>query len=256
MPSTAPDQGKPRPTPGRIGAVLTVLHALIAHARHFAATAATQAAVPEFVTVAAVFGTHDLPVILHRVQRGILRALALHNYLLARAARGRNLRFAWPPCVEVQPHHRPPPGPAPASPPARVARRQPDPATLGPDDPAASRLPTQEELEAWVRRRPVGRSMTYICMDLGIVPGLCDGEFWNKIESVLRRYGGSLGRLCRIRAKREETFQRARDRRPETWDTDWRELPRATVRQALDCLIGETLLANGLMPGVHSFVPS
>jgi hypothetical protein len=238
MPSTAPDQGKPRPTPGRIGAVLTVLHALIAHARHFAATAATQAAVPEFVTVAAVFGTHDLPVILHRVQRGILRALALHNYLLARAARGRNLRFAWPPYVELQPHHRPPPGPARAP---RAPDRQTGHARLGPDDPAESRMPTQEELEAWVRRRPVGRTMTYICMDLGLVPGFCDDAFWCRVEKILRRYGGSLGRLYKIRARREKSFQRERDRRPETWHTDWRDLRPATVRQALGCLIGETV---------------
>ncbi len=35
-----------------------------------------------------------------------LRALALREYLLARAARGRTLRFAWPPRIALQPHHR------------------------------------------------------------------------------------------------------------------------------------------------------
>jgi hypothetical protein len=247
----------PRPVPGRIGAVLTVLRALVAHARHFAATAAARVAVPEFAAVAAVFGTYDVPVILNRVQRGILRALALQDYLLARAARGRNLRFAWPPRVALQPHHRPPPRPAPAVRAVRTSKVQPDPALLGPEDPGAYRLPTQEELAAWVRRRPVGRTMTYICLDLGLVPCLCDGIFWNRVEKVLRRYGGSLNRLYQVRAVREATFQRERDARPETWHIDWREVPRATLRQVLGCLIGEPPpTPDGPAYGVPATVPS
>ena len=237
-PTTHPP-AKPRPIPGRIGAVLKILAALIAHARHFTATATTRVAAPEFATAAAVFGTYNLPTILHRMQRGLLRALALQQYLLARAARGHNLRFAWPPCVELQPHHRPPAQPAPRPRPAPLHPRGPDPALLGPDDPAASRLPTPEELAAEVRRRPVGRTIAYICMDLGIAPGLCDGDFWNQVEKTLRRYGGSLGRLYQMRARREETFHRERDRRPDTWHIDWRDLHPSTVRRAFGCLIGE-----------------
>ena len=67
-------------------AVLTVLATLIAHARHFAATATTSVSAPEFATAAVVFGTDHLPTILHRMQRGLLRALALQGYLLTRAA--------------------------------------------------------------------------------------------------------------------------------------------------------------------------
>ena len=235
---TTPAPAKPRPIPGRIGAVLHVLAVLIAHARHFAATAATRAAAPEFATAAAVFGTYDLPTILHRMRRGMLRALALQHYLLARAARGCNLRFAWPPCVALQPHHCPPAGAAPRTPSGRTLR--PDPALLDPGDPDAFRLPNPEELAAEVRRRSVGRTIAYICMDLGIAPGLCDGDFWNRVEKTLRRYGGSLGRLYQVRARREETFQRERDRRSDTWHIDWRDLRPATVRRALGCLIGET----------------
>ena len=235
----APAPTKPRPIPGRIGAVLHVLAALIAHARHFAATATTRVAAPEFATAAAVFGTYDLPTILHRMQRGLLRALALRDYLLARAARGHNLRFAWPPRVELQPHHRPPAKPAPTPRAERRRPSRPDPALLGPDEPGASRMPTPRELAADVRRRPVGRTIAYICMDLGITPGLCDGAFWNQVEKTLRRYGGSLGRLYQVRARREDTFQRERDRRPDTWHIDWRDLHPSTVRRALGCLIGE-----------------
>jgi len=237
---TTPTPTKPRPIPGRIGAVLTVLVTIIAHARHFAATATTRASTPEFAPAAAVFGTDHLPTILHRMQRGLLRALALHEYLLARAARGRTLRFAWPPRVEPQPHHRPPARPAPTKRQAPLHPRRPDPALLDPADPAASRLPTPEDLAAEVRRRPVGRTIAYICMDLGIAPGLCQGEFWNQVEKTLRRYGGSLDRLYQLRARREAAFLRERDRRANTWHIDWRDLRPSAVRLALGRLIGET----------------
>ena len=252
MTPTTPPPTKPRPIPGRIGAVLKIVAALIAHARHFAATASTRVAAPEFATAAAVFGTDHLPTILHRMQRGLRHALALQQYLLACAARGCNLRFAWPPRVELQPHHRPPAEPArrPRSGPRLPYR--PEPALLGPDDPDASRLPTEEELAAQVRRRPVGRTIAYICMDLGIAPGLCRGDFWNQVEKTLRRYGGSLHRLYQVRTRREEIFQRERDRRPDTWHIDWRAMRPSTVRLALGCLIGET--PDGLNPPV--LVPS
>jgi hypothetical protein len=240
MAQTAPTPSAPtnlRPIPGRIGAVLAVLATLITHARHFATTATTRASTPEFAPAAAIFGTNHVPTILHRLQRGLLRALALQEYLLARAARGRTLRFAWPPRVERQPHHRPPAKPAPDPRPASLHKRQPDPALL---DPAASHLPTPEDLAAEVRRRPVGRTISYICMDLGIAPGLCEGAFWNQVEKTLRRYGGSLNRLYQVRVRREEAFQRECDRHPGTWPIDWRDLRPSAVRKALGCLIGET----------------
>ena len=236
---TTPSPTKPRAIPGRIGAVLNVLAVLIGHARQFAATAVTRAAVPEFATAAAVFGTEHVPTILHRMQRGMLRALALRDYLFARAARGRDLRFAWPPRVELLPRHCPPVGPARRPRAAPLRPRRPDPALLDSGDPDASRLPSPEECAADVRRRPVGRTIAYICLDLGIVPGLCEGEFWNRVEKTLRRYGGSLGRLYRVRARREDAFQRERDRRSDTWHIDWRDLRPSTVRLALGCLIGE-----------------
>src|ERR1051326_818019 len=126
MMGTAPTTPAPtHPIPGRIASVLNVLATLIAHARHFAATATTRAATREFATAASVFGTYDLPPILHRVQRGLLRALALRDYLLARAARGRALRFAWPPRIELQPYPRPPARPAPAQSPTPLHPRRP-----------------------------------------------------------------------------------------------------------------------------------
>jgi len=76
-------------------------------------------------------------------------------------------------------------------------------------------------------------------MDLGIAPGLCEGEFWNQVEKTLRRYGGSLNRLYEVRVRREDIFQRERGRRPDTQHIDWRDLNPSAVRLALGCLIGE-----------------
>lgn len=247
---SGPIQPGTRPILGRIAGVLHVVRTLIAYAQYFTATATVRAATPEFATAAAIFGTYDLAVIGHRMRRGILRALALQRYLIARAARGRNLRFAWPPYVELQPHHRPPARPPRAKPSAPRSAPRPEPSLLGDDDPRAFHIPTDEEFDAEVRRRPVGRTILYICLDLGIAPGLCEGEFWNKVEKILHRYGGSLDRLYRVRARREELFQRERDRLPDTWHIDWRDLRDETVRLALGCRIGQT------PPPAPSIVPS
>ncbi len=238
-PPSTPPATKPRPIPGRIGGVLRVLAALIAHARFFTATAATRVSAPDFATAAAVFGTYDLQTIGLRMRRGMLRALALQQYLLERAARGCNLRFAWPRRVELQPHHRPPAKPVRRPRAAPLRPRRPDPALLDQDHPDASRIPTPEEFAAEVRRRPVGRTITYICMDLGLAPGLCEGDFWIRVEKILSHYGGSLSRLYQVRERREESFWRERDRRPETWDTNWRDMRPSTVRIALGCRFGE-----------------
>lgn len=230
---------RPRPILGRIGGVLNVLATLIIHARYFAATAKTRVEIPEFATAAAVFGTYDLMTIRFRVQRGIARALALRDYLLARNARGHNLRFSWPPYLELKPHHRRPAKPAAQPRAPRRRRSRPDPALLGPDDPRAYYMPTPDEFAADVRRRPVGRTMSYILMDIGLVPGFCGGDVWNDVLKIVRRYGGSIHPMYRVREQREKTFQKERDRRPETWHIDWRDLSPATVRLALGCKIGE-----------------
>ncbi len=110
---------------------------------------------------------------------------------------------------------------------------------LDEDDPRAFRIPTPEELAAEVRRRPVGRTIAYICMDLGLAPGLCEGEFWTRVDKILRHYGGSLSRLYKVRERREASFLRERDRDPDTWHINWRDLRPSTVRIALGCRFGE-----------------
>jgi hypothetical protein len=74
------------------------------------------------------------------------------------------------------------------------------------------------------------------------------------VERIMRRYGGWMEPLFRLRARREESFQRERDRRPETWHIQWHGIPRSAVRDALGCMIGEILPPP---PGqVPSIVPS
>jgi hypothetical protein len=229
----------PEKIPGRINRVLYVVGVLIAHARHVVATVATRVTVPEFAVAAAVFGTYDVTTIRFRIQRGIRRALALQQYLLERAARGRNLNFAWRSHLALLPHHRPPPRPAPKKRATPRAPRRRDPSLLDDSDPGAFYLPTPAELAAEVRRRPVGLTITSICLDLGLVPGLCEGEFWNHIYDVFRAYGGNINSFYRVRARREVTFQRERDRMPDTWHINWRDFSPDTVRRALGCRIGE-----------------
>ncbi len=214
--------------PERLAALLQVVRVLLGHGRRLVETATAGAASPPFAIVAAVLGTYNLPSILARLQRGILRLIALENYLLARAEKGRDIAF-------VAPRDR-----APASPPEEPQpARTPAPPRRHRFDPDALHIPTLKELEAEVRRRPIGRTIAYICMDLAVIPGFCTGAFWNDIFQTLQDYGGSLSALYAVRGRRESAYRQERDRRPDTWDWDWRDLRPPTVRQVLGCLIGE-----------------
>ena len=214
--------------PERLTALLHLVRILLGHGRRLAETTAAQAALPSFATMAAVVGTHDLPSMLARVQRGILRLMALENYLLARAQKGRDIAELPPrDRAPARPTDEPPPDTAPARP-----RRRPF-------DPDSLHIPTLKELEAEVRRRPIGRTIAYICMDLAVIPGFCTGELWNDLLQTLQSYGGSFTVLHAVRIRREHSYRRERDQRPDTWVWDWRDLRRPTVRQVLGYLIGE-----------------
>lgn len=118
-------------------------------------------------------------------------------------------------------------------------------------------MPTEQALDAWVRRRAVGRTIACICMELGGVPGLYGEGFWWRVDRARLRYGGSLNRLYQVRARREETFQRERDRRPDNWHIDWQQMPGPTMRLALGCPTSEPPPdTGGLMQGVPAAVPT
>jgi hypothetical protein len=232
---------EPAPIPERTAALLRVVRVLLGYGRHLADTLRERAAAPGFAAIAACFGTANLSPILAHLHRGILRAAALERVLLARAATGRDLAFPKP---RVRTADKPPaptdpttyrqavaPAPRPGAPPP--ARTLP-----GPDHPANFHTPTLEELEAQVRRRPIGRTIVDICLDLGVVPGLCTSAFWNEMFDFVRCYGGSIAALVLERWRREQAFSQEQDRHPTPGRTVV-NLGREAIRQALGFFVGE-----------------
>jgi hypothetical protein len=225
-----PPQDRPGPTvPERIGALLRVVRVLLGYGRHLAGTLRHRAAAPSFTTIAAGFGTADLATIAARLQRGILRALALQHLLLARAARGHDIQLAH--CRSRTPGRQPPPAPRAAAPrPAAMPEWRDDPADLD--------TLTLQQLEAQIRRRPLGRTIVEICLDLAAFPGFCTGSFWNELFDLIRLHGGSLVTLIRERCRREQAFGEQQDRHPTPGWNWWSPTP-AMLRQALGFFIGE-----------------
>ncbi len=229
-----------RTIPARIAALLHTVRILLGYGRHLGETAQHRSASPDFNAVAACFGTGRLYAILAHVQRGILRATALERVLLAWAARGRDIGF-------VAPRERATATPAaPADPPAagqpaevNVARKAAARPSRPPgwNDPELF-MPTLEELEAQVCRRPLGRTLVDICLDLAVVPGFCTGPFWNELFDSIRLHGGSVATLMQEKTRRQETFCKEQDRKPgSNWD--WLEMGREALRRVLGCCIGE-----------------
>ena len=99
-------------------------------------------------------------------------------------------------------------------------------------------MPTLEELEAQVRRRPIGRTLVEICLDLAVVPGFCTGPFWNTLFDSIRLHGGSVATLMQTKVQREKAFSREQDRKVGS-DWGWQTLRRDGLRRVLGCFIGE-----------------
>jgi hypothetical protein len=269
-PPDPPTDRAGRTVPERIAAVLHTVRTLLGFGRHLTETAPQRAAAPTFPTIAVCFGTGRLSAILAHLNRGILRAMALERVLLERAARGRDIEFfeprrrtaappsaaptadpsAGPPPEPSGPSANPPAEPAAAAqpaaaPPARKAAARPT-RPPGWDDPELF-MPTLEDLMAQVRRRPIGRTITEICLDCGVVPGICDGAFWNQLFDVIRLFGGSVAAVVQERMRREAAFEKEQDRRPiSTWQ--WWDLTREKTRQVLGFFVGE--------PPVDPFAPA
>jgi hypothetical protein len=92
------------------------------------------------------------------------------------------------------------------------------------------------QLEAEVRRRPIGQTIADICRDLGISPGLCESAFWDQVFMAIHRYRGNLGNMIVELRQREKRFDK------EHWKHPNLALPeesREGVRRDLGFLIGE-----------------
>jgi hypothetical protein len=165
-----------------------------------------------------------------------MRAAALERVLLARAATGRDIDF-----VERRiPVPQPPLTPADAQPaqpvPLPITRRRAS-RPAGWDNPELF-MPTLADLERQARRRPIGRTIQDICLDLAVVPGFCHGAFWNELFDIMTWFGGSIDKLMRRKARRREAFAQQQDRRPDA-NWDWLNMSRAALRQVLGFFIGE-----------------
>ncbi len=178
---SGPHQAPAQPaTPPRIAAMLGLVHFLLTFGRDLYAT--LQHTPPHRLQPVDRFGTTNMPAILARIMRGLLRADALHRMLCRRAAIGRDIV---PPPVRV----RPPRAPGAARP--TDARR-----AAPVDHPDAPHLPSLKQIEAEVRRRPIGAILADICDDLGLTPGLV-GARWEELRFAIAEYGGNLACLFR-----------------------------------------------------------
>jgi hypothetical protein len=228
--------------PARIAALLHTVRIMLGFGRKLAETAKERSASSDFNAIAACFGTGRLYTILAHLQRGILRATALENVLLARAARGRDIGVGAPrvPTVAVPAATPPVPVDPPAEPPveALVVRKEPRPSRpVGWNDPELF-MPTLAEFEAEVRRRPIGVTLVAICLDLAVVPGFCTGEFWNEAFDSIRLRGGSIANLMVEKMRREQAFAKEQDRKIGS-NGDWQELTKDAMRRVLGGFIGE-----------------
>ena len=203
-PASPPDPPQDQPgntMPEYIAAVLYAVGILLGYGRHLLATVHRRATAPTFPAIAACFGTANLATILAHLNRGILRAAALQRFLLARAATGRDINMV----IRRIRTDEPPPAPAdpqpeqPADQPAKPKAAPRPSLPPGWDDPELF-MPTPEELERQVRRRPIGRTIADICRDLAVVPGFCTPAL---LERAIRAHA-LLRRQRRNRDARED----------------------------------------------------
>ena len=225
-----PKQDRPgKPVPEGIAAVLVIVRILLEYGRHLMETLEHRAAARSFSVIAQYFGTARVPSILARLSRGILRAVALERVLLARAARGRDL-------VVFQPRWRadsvPPPPPAPPQP---AEQQPPKPRPVRAELPE---FPTLEQLEAEIRRHPIGRAIADICRDLGVSSSLCESRFSIALYQAIAWYRGNFPKYYKEIRGREVEFEAEWDR-DGTRALDWPEQTRDGIRAILGFFIGE-----------------
>jgi hypothetical protein len=164
------------PNPSRAGRLLGLVRQLIDYGRQLAATLRDSPRPP---------GAGDITLILARITRGLLRAEALE----ARVVRAVPRLDAEPAPPRAPFHRHTPPAHAAARP---AAARSVEGLVPG-LDPGIG-LPTEEQIAAEVRRRPIGAVIADICRDLGIMP---NHPLWPELRVLIIRHGGNLASLVK-----------------------------------------------------------
>ena len=231
--SDPPQDHSARTIPDNIVVLLHATRILLDYGRHLIATIRHRAAAPNFNAIAACFGTANLTTIVAHLNRGLLRAAALERVLLARAATGLDIDFVQPRPDTAQPAQ----ADTLLGQPAVRGRMRRLSRPAGWNDPELF-MPTLEDLQRQVRRRPLGRTMLDICLDLAVVPGFCHSQFWNELFEIMTCFGGSVGKLMHQKTRRREAFANEQDRRPDA-NWDWLNMTREALRQVLGFFIGE-----------------
>jgi hypothetical protein len=189
---------EPDAKPSRSWLLLSLIRRLIDYGKELTATLHDRAATDPRSVVRS-FGIADLALILVRIKRGLLRANALEARLVQNAAR-----------LDAEREPRAAPSqrkPRPARSPGQA--RGHGPAVSRTEDPDAPlELPTEAEIAAWVRRRPIGAVIADICRDLGIA---CDHPLWRELRRAITTERGSYTRLV------QEIIDRGARRIAEAW---------------------------------------
>jgi len=226
----------PYEEPSRLGSLLYVVAHLLGFGRHLASTVVQRAKHASFASIAVGFGTADLSLILARLERGILRAVALEQMLIARLDARRDIKPSTPLGYAN--------GPLPEPKPPRPAREK-DAASGRAGHATRARWddlvypPSFEEIEAQVRRRPVGRTILDICLDLAVLPVHCSDEFWNHLFVALHRHRGNFHTWYREQQRRWQAFRAERNRGPTNGWWDWQDDTKERSLKTLGFRIGE-----------------
>ena len=245
--SSPPVAAPPDPPQNHVGTTLphnitVLLHAvaiLLDYGRHLIDTVRHRTTAPNFNAIAVNFGTANVATILAHLNRGVLRAVALERFLLARGATGRDFDLVDPAPRTPQPQLAPA-GTQAEQPATPLAMRKPAPrpSRLADRDDPELFIPALQDLERQVRRRSIGRTISDICSDLAVVPGLCTAPFWAALSEMMHCLGGDVATLMRQKSQRREAFIREQNSQPgSNWD--WLLLQRDAIRQVLGFFIGE-----------------
>ena len=260
------------PVPEGIAELHDLLVILSTYGRHLCDTLRTRAARRDFATIAQYFGTAAVGTIIAHLCRGLMRCQALDRMLRDRVKRGVDLKVIEPraprraetPDGPEQTTDDPPPETPAAAAPAAETAAPPLPLTEAQQAEARAKeartlerrlarqfaathpltlatLPTMAEIEADVRRCPVGQTIALICRDFGISPALCAVPFWNRLFDGIRRYGGNLAPVILALNNRAAAFERTElDRSPHLgWPAETRE----GAHRVLGFFIGEDPVA-------------